>query len=245
MRNIISVDTNAEFAAWLDEIRTEAPPPKTARFDEDPVALGCAAYRIWNTHRISRWTEFRDITVTAEDREWAERVRNYYRARTEHILFDVLKRGSTAASEFRKKLALIVTGQMAEFTTQDRAILYTLPYFYLEDTALDRVFANNASADYYHDHAQAPQDPQRLQLTLQERILVYRKSRETVQYWFRSADSPALYQWCIRVDNPLAGLAESIVASMPHTAVHAHVVSRHIRHRDDSHHYNIFNLTLA
>jgi hypothetical protein len=75
--------------------------------------------------------------------------------------------------------------------------------------------------------------------------LVYRKSRETVQYWFRSAGSPFLYQWSIRVDNPLAGLAESVVASMPHTAVHAHVVSKHIRHRENSHHYNIFNLTLA
>lgn len=243
MNKMWTLNTNTDFAAWLDEIRMEA--PKADRFDEDPVALGCAAYRTWIAHRISRWTEFRDLTVSDEDRVFANTICTYYRARTKHILFDVLKNSSTAATEFRKKLALIVTGQMNEFSTQDRAILYTLPYFYLEDTALDRVFANNVLAEYYNDHAVAPQDSQRLQLTLQERILVYRKSRETVQYWFRTVDSPALYQWSVRVDNPLAGLAESVVACMPRTAVHAHVVSKHIRHRKNSHHYNIFNLTLT
>jgi hypothetical protein len=242
MGNIITVNTNAEFAAWLDEIRTEAPAPQTMRFDEDPVALGCAAYRMWKETNVVRWQEFDHLAVSDVDRELANRIRSYYRARTEHILFDVLKRGTAGVSEFRKKLALIAAGQMTEFTRQDLGILYKLPYFYHEDTALDRVFEHNAPAEYYS--TPEPQSQQRLRLQLLDRVLVSRKHGETVQYWFASPNTPARYQWSVQTNNPLHSFVESFVR-FREIEISARTTVRPIRHRPNGVHYAIFNVELV
>jgi hypothetical protein len=241
MGNIISV-SNEEFAAWLDEIRTEALTPKTMRFDEDPVALGCAAYRMWKETNVVRWQEFDHLVVSDVDRDLANRIRTYYRARTEHILFDVLKRGTASVSEFRKKLALIAAGQMTEFTKQDLGILYKLPYFYHEDTALDQVFDRNAPAEYYS--TPQPLCQQRLRLQLLDRVLVSRKHGETVQYWFTSPDTPALYQWSVQTNNPLHSFVESFVRFREIT-ISARTTVKPIRHRPNGVHYAVFNVELV
>ena len=173
--------SNDDFAKWLDELRVEAPKPKTTVFEQDPIALGCAAYRIWTENRTTRWMDFEHLTVEAEDREHADRIRKYYQERTSHILIDILKNGPTAVSEFRKKLSLIVHNQMHEYTAQDRGILYKLPYFYNEDTALERLFTTNAPAEYYLSLEDRRAHPEQFRLTLLDSVLVSRKHSETTQ----------------------------------------------------------------
>jgi hypothetical protein len=236
--------SNDDFARWLDEIGKETPEPKTTVFTEDPIALGCAAYRVWTTNHVTRWMDFEHLTVEAEDREHADRIRKYYQERTNHILIDILKNGPTAVSEFRKKLSLIVHNQMHEYTAQDRGILYKLPYFYHEDTALERLFAMNAPAEYYRDLADSNPRPQQFRLTLLDSVLVSRKHGETTQYWFRDDATPALYQWTIKNDNPLHSLVRSIV-QQPRIDVRALAVTKHIRHHTNSIYRSIFNVELA
>jgi hypothetical protein len=233
-----------EFAKWLDEIREEMPKPKTRVFEEDPIALGCAAYRVWTENRTTRWMDFEHVTVEAEDREHADRIRKYYQDRTNHILIDILKNGPTAVSEFRKKLSLIVHNQMTEYTDQDRGILYKLPYFYLEDTALERLFATNAPAEYYGNLAERYTQPCQFRLKLIETILVSRKHGETTQYWFRDDATPALYQWTIKNDNPLHSLVQSIVRR-DWIDVRALAVTKQIRHHTNSVYRLIFNVELV
>jgi len=236
--------SNADFAKWLDEIRTEMPKPKTRVFEEDPIALGCAAHRVWTENQTTRWMDFEHVTVEAEDREHADRIRTYYRARTQHILIDILKNGPTAVSEFRKKLSLIVHGQMTEYTDQDRGILYKLPYFYLEDTALERLFAENAPAEYYRSLEDRRAHPEQFRLTLLDSVLVSRKHGETTQYWFRDDATPALYQWAIKNDNPLHSLVQSLVRRNC-IDVRALTVTKHIRQHSNSVYRSIFNVELV
>jgi hypothetical protein len=236
--------SNDDFARWLDEIREEMPKPKTTVFEEDPIALGCAAYRIWTENRTTRWMDFEHLTVEAEDRELADRIRKYYQERTNHILIDILKNGPTAVSEFRKKLSLIVHGQMTEYTAQDRGILYKLPYFYLEDTALERLFSTNAPAEYYGNSMDRYTQPCQFRLNLIETILVSRKHGETTQYWFRDDSTPALYQWTIKNDNPLHSLVQSIVRR-DWIDVRALAVTKQIRHHTNSVYRSIFNVELV
>jgi hypothetical protein len=236
--------SNQEFAQWLDELRAETPEPKTTVFTEDPIALGCAAYREWMSKQVTRWMDFEHVTVQAEDRALADRIRTYYQERTQHILIDILKNGPTAVSEFRKKLSLIVHNQMHEYTAQDRGILYKLPYFYHEDTALERLFADNAPAEYYRSLEDRRGHPEQFRLTLIDTILVSRKHGETTQYWFRDDATPALYQWTIKNDNPLHSLVRSIV-QQPKIDVRALAVTKHIRHHTNSIYRSIFNVELA
>ncbi len=235
---------NADFAKWLDELRVEAPEPKTTVFDEDPIALGCAAYRIWTENRTIRWMDFDDVIVEAEDRELADRIRKYYQERTNHILIDILKKGPTAVSEFRKKLSLIVHNQMHQYTAQDRGILYKLPYFYNEDTALERLFADNAPAEYYRSLADRNPKPEQFRLTLIDSILISRKHGETTQYWFRDDATPTLYQWTIKNDNPLHSLVQSIV-QRGWIDVCALAATKQIRHHTNSVYRSIFNVELV
>jgi aromatic ring-cleaving dioxygenase len=236
--------SNADFAKWLDEIRTEIPKPKTRVFEEDPIALGCAAHRVWTENQTIRWMDFEHVTVEAEDREHADRIRKYYQERTSHILIDILKNGPTAVSEFRKKLSLIVHNQMTEYTDQDRGILYKLPYFYLEDTVLERLFAMNAPAEYYRSLADHRAQPEQFRLTLLDSVLVSRKHGETTQYWFRDDATPALYQWTIKNDNPLHSLVKSVV-QRPRIDVRALTVTKHMRHHTNSVYRSIFNVELV
>ena len=236
--------SNQEFAQWLDEIRAETPKPKTTVFEEDPIALGCAAYRVWTVNQVTRWMDFEHVTVVDADRELADRIRTYYQERTNHILIDILKNGPTAVSEFRKKLSLIVHNQMHEYTAQDRGILYKLPYFYHEDTALERLFAMNAPAEYYRSLADSKPQPQQFCLTLLDSVLVSRKHGETTQYWFRDDATPALYQWTVKNDNPLHSLVQSIV-QRPKIDVRVLTTTKHIRQHTNSVYRSIFNVELV
>jgi aromatic ring-cleaving dioxygenase len=236
--------SNDDFAKWLDELRVEAPEPKTIVFEQDPIALGCAAYRVWTENHVTRWMDFEHVAVEAADRELADRIRTYYQERTNHILIDILKNGPTAVSEFRKKLSLIVHNQMHEYTAQDRGILYKLPYFYHEDTALERLFAGNGSNDYYRALADSKPQPEQFRLTLLDSVLVSRKHGETTQYWFRDNTTPALYQWTIKNDNPLHSLVRSIVQK-PEIDVRALATTKHIRHHSNSVYRSIFNVELV
>jgi hypothetical protein len=147
-------------------------------------------------------------------------------------------------SEFRKKLSLIVHNQMTEYTEQDRGILYKLPYFYFEDTALERLFAMNAPAEYYGNSIDRYTQPCQFQLTLIETILVSRKHGETTQYWFRDDTTPALYQWTIKNDNPLHSLVQSIVRQN-WIDVRALAVTKQIRHHTNLVYRSIFNVELV
>lgn len=190
----------------IDSIVTPNPdwPDNKTEFDQDPVALGCAAYRIWHTDKLVRFTEFERIQVLPEDIEMANNLCDYYISQTTNLLFDAI-RNSDKVSEFRKKMTLIVHRQMVDFTLQDRGILYKLPYFYHEDTALTRVFKDNKEENYFLSPTRV-----RCELNPLERILISRKHGDTVQFWFTTQSQPGLFMWPVQTSNPMLRLVEGL-----------------------------------
>jgi hypothetical protein len=201
MSNILSIDN------WVTELSKG--PETRIIFRDDPVVLGVAAYRLWKTQALTRWTDFSDITVESEDHLVAQNLRSYYQERTQHILFDVLRKGTNGVSEFRKKLALIAVDQYKDYVERDRGLFYRLPYFYHEDLALDRVSAKSTTTDL-HYYAQSASQAQELCLTPLERVFRSRRSTEAVLFWFLDQAQQGLYQFTVLSNNPLLSLFDSM-----------------------------------
>jgi hypothetical protein len=201
MSNILSIDN------WATELSKG--PETRIIFRDDPVVLGVAAYRLWKTQALTRWTDFNDIAVDSEDHQVAQHLRSYYQERTQHILFDVLRKGSTGVSEFRKKLALIAVDQYKDHVERDRGLFYRLPYFYHEDLALDRVFAKSAVTDLNY-YAQFVNQTQTLCLTPLERVFRSRRSMESVLFWFLDQEQQGIYQITVLSNNPLLSLFDGM-----------------------------------
>jgi hypothetical protein len=198
----------------IDDLPPVAPemfkvPDDRIIFHNDPVVLGVAAYRLWKTQDLTRWTDFKDIAVDSEDHLVAQHLKSYYRERTQHILFDVLRKGTNGVSEFRKKLALIAVDQYKDYVERDRGLFYRLPYFYHEDQALDRVFAKGAATNpkYY---SQFVNNTQTLCLTPLERVFRSRRSAESVLFWFLDQEQQGIYQITVLSNNQLLSLFDSM-----------------------------------
>ena len=193
----------------LMQMAGETPSPEI-RFSDDPITLACASYRTWLEHPHQRWTEFDKVVVWEGDRDTANELRTYYRGRTAHVLFDVLKHTDNrkpVASEFRRKLSLLVNNQLV-ITMAEIGLLHRLPYFYAEDLALDEIARVTESA------ARSPFDEVEAlsgQFQLLKKVLRSRRSGEHYQYWFTSNLSPAAYLLSVKSDNPLRTMIESVV----------------------------------
>jgi hypothetical protein len=193
----------------LLQMSGEEPSPEIKFFD-DPITLACASYRTWLEHPHQRWTEFDKVVVWEGDRDTANELRTYYRGRTAHVLFDVLKHTDNrrpVVSEFRRKLSLLVNNQLV-ITMAEIGLLHRLPYFYAEDLALDEIARVTESVPG------SPSDEVETlsgEFRLLKRVMRSRRSGEHYQYWFTSDLSPAAYLLSVKSDNPLRTLIESLL----------------------------------
>lgn len=180
--------------------KTPDPEPDMT-FADDPVALAWATYRIYLSNPALRWTDFNDVDVIEEDRAKAQEIRSYYTGR---ILMDTMK-SKQPMSEFRKKLYGLLIGQTG-LKKKDIGLLYRLPYFYVEDTALDQVIAQTEAPT-----TALAQAPVTGTFNLIKRIQVSRRSTESVQFWLRHHKKTAPFMIAVKADNPLLPLLESIL----------------------------------
>ena len=176
-------------------------PEPDMTFADDPVALAWAAYRVYLSNPALRWADFADVEVTEQDRVQAQEIRSYYTGR---ILMDIM-RSKKSMSEFRKKLYGLLIGETG-LKKKDIGLLYRLPYFYVEDTALDQVIAQT----------EAPTSALAQSLVtgtfeLIKRIQVSRRSAEFVQFWLRHHKKTAPFLIVVKADNPLLSLLENVI----------------------------------
>lgn len=231
--SMLSVDLTIDTKS--DESWFEKKPEPDLEFAQDPVALACGSYRLFLESGI-RWSELSDIVVTDADREQAALIRKYYSDRI--LISAVAARGQM--SDFRQKLYGLLIGQ-TKLKKRDVGLLYRLPYFYAEDTAMDQIMERTTSVD-----ANSPVTRNVIgQFQLIRRIDVSRRSGETVQLWLqKGTDTTTPYMIAAKRDNPFLGLVESVLAQPVKLTATAHL-KHHRGHYRNRLYYQLGGLELA
>lgn len=227
--------TADEFSKLLNSVllegSSEPVPEPLAKFNDDPVALACASYRYYLKNSADRWRNFDLVEVTDEDRSKAEEIRRYY---SQRLTFDALTR--PVVSTFRAKLGAFLTGNY-QLTEREVGLLYKLPYFYIEDCALDSIIESTVTARYTSSPV-----AQSMTLVPLVKILKARKGGEVVQYWFKSNEG---YGCVLPVQstNTLKSIVEGLMYR-DRIEVSAYVYSK--QHWNNKHHsyYLLGNVTL-
>lgn len=176
---------------------SNAPKPQSpkATFSDDPLALSCASWRIFKDEPERRWTNLDVVKASQEDRDMAQRIRNYYNQR---YTMRVLKGGQL--TEYQQKTAQFLSG-LHHLTTEELGLLYKLPYFYTEDCGIDSIVESTVT------HNQSPRrDHAEYTLTPVKEVFRTRKGGEMVQFWYRDQDNHAVLIDCRATDNLLTML---------------------------------------
>ena len=196
---INDTDTDA-----LAELFAEKP-AKIMQFEDDPIALSCANYRLGQTG-YGQYHDFDMLKPEPEDRQQALNIRNYYRAK---ITWQLLARTQQQQppTPFRQKLMGIIENTY-QVTQSDLGILYRIPYFYQEDTAHDAIFADLPQYEIIRTLGKDIEE----NFVLTRQVSVMRRSRDTVQYWLRAEKTIVPCVIVIDSKNTLKPLLESILS---------------------------------
>lgn len=207
---------------------------KDYAFVDDPIALSCAAYRQYQLTKLNRWPGLNDMVVEPQDRSQADAVRKYY---ADRLILDVLRQQQSVSS-FRHKLYGLVTG-VVRLKRSELGILYRLPDFYAEDTGLDKLVQDTASADHVNQGAKITAE-----FVLRQCITKSRRTGEFVQFWLARTGDTAAYAVMLKKDNPMLSLLNSVL-SRPVT-LSACVCTKQFRGYHQAHrYYELTNLELA
>ena len=223
---------NTTFDYDLETAWAPKTPEPDMEFHDDPVALACASYRAFLKSSI-RWAELKDVTVTDQDREQAAHIRKYYSDRI--LLAAVAARGEM--SEFRRKLYGLLIGQTG-LKKRDVGLLYRLPYFYAEDTAMDQVMEQTESATGPNPR------PVVGKFQVIRRVQVSRRSGESVQLWLKKDSDTVPYMIASKLDNPFLTLVESMLGQTTALQAIAHL-KHHRGHYRKRLYYQLGNLEIA
>jgi hypothetical protein len=184
-----------------DVFELERVPQPECVFVDDPIALSCAAYRLWQKNPVDRWPDLNDMVLDPQDREQSQAIRKYY---ADRLIMSLLQQ-EHAISSFRRNLYGLVTDSI-RLKKNEIGMVYRLPYFYAEDTALDQVVADTTSAEVYRMG-----DEFTGEFVLKQRITKSRRSGEFVQFWLTRTGDTAAYGVMMKSDNPLLSLLTSVL----------------------------------
>jgi len=207
MRSMLrSVDLIEDEEPWMTWDRNQAV-KKQVTLSDDPIAMSCASYRLWKESG-SRWLEIDQMVPNSDDRVRANEICAYYRGR---LTWSVLK-GQATVSQFRKKLHALVTDNL-DITKDELGILYRLPYFYAEDTAVDEVIAVTDDSHMVSKiHGLTTPLEITSQFKLLRQVLYSRRACEYHHYWLTSDFDPAPFMIAVDTKNNMASLLESVLA---------------------------------
>lgn len=199
---IDNTDTDA-----LAELFAEKP-AKIVQFEDDPIALSCASYRLGQAG-YGQYHDFDMMKPEPEDRQQALNIRNYYRAK---ITWQMLKNTNEQrpVSEFRRKLMGIIENNY-DITQSDLGILYRIPYFYQEDTEHDAIFADLPQYEIIRTLGKDIEET----FVLTRQVSVMRRSRDTMQYWLRAEKTIVPCMIVIDSKNTLKPLLDSVLSRGP------------------------------
>jgi len=199
---IDDTDTDA-----LAELFAEKP-ARIIQFEDDPIALSCASYRM-SQAGYGQYHDFDRLKAEPEDRQQAQNIRNYYRAKITWQLL-VKTQHQQPTTPFRQKLMGMIENTY-QITQNDLGILYRIPYFYQEDTAHDAIFADLPNYELIKVHGENIEET----FVLMQQVSVMRKARDTVQYWLRAEKTIVPCMAVIDSRNMLKPLLDSVLSRGP------------------------------
>lgn len=177
----------------------KSPSPEVT-FADDPIALSWASYAIWKKYPNRRWVNLNDVEAHPHDREIAAVTRKYYRDR---FTMNALK--GKQLTEFQQTLYGIVLGEQPILKDQI-GIIMKIPYFYVEDTTLDNIFANTKSVGLEPLYiAETRED----EITPCAYTFATRRRFESHQYWFVDSQGRTT-MWTAASNNPLVSVVRSL-----------------------------------
>lgn len=162
------------------------------KFNEDVLALSCAWWRIRNTPSekqpvhtmICKLTDHQLITlVTSEDRNHAEKIRDYY---SKLIVMWNLK--GKRISSFRKNLQEFMEDSK-KVRDDHLGIAYRLPEFYAYDHKLDAIRAENFDDRINKKYHKSSRFKDTLDLVPVDKLHRKTKHIDKFVYWLKTADS--------------------------------------------------------
>lgn len=202
-------------------------PPAECVFAQDPVALSCAAYRLFTEQKIlARWPDLDTIVAEEQDIVQAQQVRKYYADRL--LMATITSTTGRSVSEFRQKLYGLVTNTRS-LKTAELGLLYRLPYFYAEDTGMDCVVSQTQPVTPVPSHNITGV------FTLLKRITVSRRSGESVQFWLQRPNDSGAYLIVVKSDNPMLSLLDSMFEQPRHLSGHAYAKNYRGHHKYHTH----------
>jgi hypothetical protein len=204
LTNIINTD-------WFEGIKSE---PKIHRFEDDPVALSCAVFREWQTHRLARFLDLTAATALPEDHATAARIRDYYGKK---FSYQLLK--GHALSPFRQTLISLMA-ETHHVEQSQMGMLYRLPGFYHEDLETDHMFKHVTPGveQVYKEWTQSDvgwvSQHRQFSLTPLRKIHRDAKPKERTRFWYLTQQGFAL---CVTVanDNSMFQLFNSLYERGP------------------------------
>ena len=231
----------AHKTAWLDEFNEleHTKSRKAITLPDDPIALGCASYRLAQAGP-GQYSDLDTVIVTPEDRAMASRIRNYYRAK---ITWQMLKTvdEQRPISEFRRKLMGIIENTH-EITQADLGILYRVPYFYVEDCQHDEIFAGLPEYHIIELQARDVEDT----FVLNRQVEVMRRRGSVTEYWVTTKRTVVPLMISVDSQNTLKPLFDSIMTRGP-VELRANWVPKTIFNSQDRnrHYYQLTRIRLV
>lgn len=186
---------------WAGDIKDKKPSPEIT-FSDDPIALSWASYQVWKKFPGRRWVDLREVEAHDHDREMASITRKYYRDR---LTMQVLK--GKRLTDFQNLLYGIVCGEQPILQDQIGVIM-KIPYFYVEDVALDDLFSTTKALQ--HDE-RAFFVPETKEDVVMPRAYVFssRKNNESHNWWWTDSQGHAVL-WRASANNPLSSLVKGL-----------------------------------
>lgn len=170
--------------------RKHKPAAPRATFMDDPLALSCASYRIYQNEPARRFTNIDTVKATAEDRVHAQAIRDYYNQR---YTMKALK--GQRLTDYQQKAAQFLSG-LYHLTVEEVGMLYKLPYFYDEDLAVEDIVKHTVS----YDNTTVAVE-QELTLTPYKKIHVTRKgASDFIHYYYQDQNQQAVVIMCPLTD---------------------------------------------
>ena len=181
---------------------------------EDLLALSCAWYRIRNAnhtlqpHITNLLADELFNHLRPEDREMADKVRDYY---TKKFMVMTLK--DQKLTMFRQDLKDYLVGAGNKFVEKTIPMIYRMPEFYVHDVAFDEIKIDFEKTIPKFDSLTRRVTERNVKLTPIKSFKKNSKSRgKFVEYWLKDSRNHA-YRFGIRQENTLLGLWDTLFNS--------------------------------
>ena len=194
-----TVNIKELFEGWENDLVRKSKSAQEVTFADDPIALSWASYHVWTKFPARRWVNLNEVEAHEHDRVIAADTRRYYRNK---LMMQTLK--GRPLSEYQTILYGIVSGE-APIMSDHIGIIMKLPYFYIEDTTVAKVFEQTKGLDRREPLADTREDT----ITPVTSVLCSRRHSETFQYWWTDSQGRTTL-WSVLSNNPLKSVVHSL-----------------------------------